>query len=91
MSILNFPLAAVATALTVLLFAFGVRRLLGLPLSAFRTLLAGLIAFFCASPIILALGGSSVSRSHITLPGLLFVLLGVVIALLVGMVFLVVS
>ena len=91
MNILNFPLAAVATALTVLLFAFGVRRLLGLPLSAFRTLLAGLIAFFSASPIILALGGSSVSRSRTTLPGLLFVLLGVVIALLVGMVFLVVS
>jgi len=91
MSILSFPLAAVATALTVLLFAFGVRRLLGLPLSGFRTLLAGLIAFFSASPIILALGGSSVSRSRTTLPGLLFVLLGVVIALLVGMVFLVVS
>ena len=91
MNLLNFPLAAIATALTVLLFAFGVRRLLGLPLSAFRTLLAGLIAFFCASPIILALGGSSVSRSRTTLPGLLFVLLGVVIALLVGMVFLVVS
>ena len=91
MNILNFPLAAVATALTVLLFAFGVRRLLGLPLSALRTLLAGIIAFFCASPIILALGGSSVSRSRTTLPGLLFVLLGVVIALLVGMVFLVVS
>ena len=91
MNLLNFPLAALATALTVLFFAFGVRRLLGLPLSAFRTLLAGLIAFFSASPIILALGGSSVSRSRTTLPGLLFVLLGVVIALLVGMVFLVVS
>jgi len=91
MTVLNHPLAAIATALTVLLFAFGVRRLLGLPLSALRTLLAGLIAFFCASPIILALGGSSVSRTRTTLPGLLFVLLGVLIALLVGMVFLVVS
>ena len=91
MTVLNHPLAAIATALTVLLFAFGVRRLLGLPLSALRTLLAGLIAFFCASPIILALGGSSVSRTRTTLPGLLFVLLGVIIALLVGMVFLVVS
>jgi len=91
MTVLNYPLAAIATALTVLLFAFGVRRLLGLPLSALRTLLAGLIAFFCASPIILALGGSSVSRTRTTLPGLLFVLLGVIIALLVGMVFLVVS
>ena len=91
MTVLNYPLAASATALTVLLFAFGVRRLLGLPLSALRTLLAGLIAFFCASPIILALGGSSVSRTRTTLPGLLFVLLGVIIALLVGMVFLVVS
>jgi ubiquinone biosynthesis protein len=91
MTVLNYPLAAIATALTVLLFAFVVRRLLGLPLSALRTLLAGLIAFFCASPIILALGGSSVSRTRTTLPGLLFVLLGVIIALLVGMVFLVVS
>ena len=91
MNILNFPLAALATALTVLLFAFGVRRLLGLPLSPLRTLLAGLIAFFSASPIILALGGSSVSRSRTTLAGLLFVLLGVIIALLVGMVFLVVA
>ena len=91
MTVLNYPLAAIATALTVLLFAFVVRRLLGLPLSALRTLLAGFIAFFCASPIILALGGSSVSRTRTTLPGLLFVLLGVIIALLVGMVFLVVS
>ncbi|MGA2826276.1 MAG: AarF/ABC1/UbiB kinase family protein, partial [Streptosporangiaceae bacterium] len=91
MTVLNYPLAAIATALTVLLFAFVVRRLLGLPLSALRTLLAGLIAFFCASPIILALGGPSVSRTRTTLPGLLFVLLGVIIALLVGMVFLVVS
>ena len=91
MTVLNYPLAAIATALTVLLFAFVVRRLLGLPLSALRTLLAGLIAFFCASPIILALGGSSVSRTRTTLPGLLFVLLGVIIALLVGMIFLVVS
>ena len=57
MTALNFPLVALGTALTVTVFAFGVRRLMGLPLSALRTLLAGLIAFFVASPIIAAIGG----------------------------------
>ena len=91
MTALNFPLAAIGTALTVLLFAFGVRRLIGLPLSPMRTLLAGLIAFFSASPIITAIGGSGVANNHSLLPELWFVILGVVIALLVGMVFLVIS
>ena len=91
MTALNFPLAAIGTALTVLLFAFGVRRLIGLPLSPLRTLVAGLIAFFSASPIITAIGGPGVANNHSLLPELWFVILGVVIALLVGMVFLVIS
>ena len=88
---LTVPLVAVATTLTVLVFAFGVRRLIGLRLSALRTLAAGLIAFFAASPIITAIAGSAVTKRAGVLPGLWFVILGVVIALLVGMVFLVIA
>ena len=91
MTALNFPLVALGTALTVTVFAFGVRRLMGLPLSTLRTLLAGLIAFFVASPIITAIGGPTVAKGRGVLPGLWFVILGVVIALLVGMIFLVIS
>jgi hypothetical protein len=40
-SALNIPLIAFGTALTVLVFGFGVRRLMGLPLSPLRTLIAG--------------------------------------------------
>jgi ubiquinone biosynthesis protein len=91
MNVLNFPLVAVGAALTILVFAVGTRRLLGLRLPLLRTLLAGVIAFFVAQPIISAIGGPSVRRAAPVLPGLWFVLLGVVIALLVGMIFLVVS
>ena len=91
MTALGFPLVALGTALTVTGFAFGVRRLMGLPLSALRTLLAGLIAFFVASPIIAAIGGPTVAKGRGVLPELWFVILGVVIALLVGMIFLVIS
>src|SRR5487761_113463 len=89
---LNIPLVAFGTALTVLVFAFGVRRLMGLPLSPLRTLIAGLIAVFAASPIINAIGGPAVTtHGSAVLPGLWFVILGVVIALLVGMIFLVIA
>ncbi len=91
MTALNFPLVALATALTVAVFAFGVRRLIGLPLSTLRTLLAGLVAFFTAAPIIAAIGGPTVAGGRGVLPGLWFVILGVAIALLVGMIFLVIS
>jgi ubiquinone biosynthesis protein len=91
MTALSIPLVAIAAALTVLVFAFGVRRLIGLPLPVLRTLIAGLIAFFAASPIITAIGGQAVTNRASVLPGLWFIILGVVIALLVGMVFLVIS
>jgi hypothetical protein len=87
MTALSFPVVALATALTVLGFAFGVRRLIGLPLPALRTLIAGVIAFFAASPIITAMGGPAVTNRAGVLPGLWFIILGVVISLLVGMVF----
>ena len=91
MTALTVPLVVVFTALTVLVFAFGARRLLGLPFSLVRTLIAGLIAFVLAGPIITAIGGSVVTNRSAVLPGLWFMMLGVAIALLIGMVFLVVA
>ena len=90
MTVLVLPLIFVFTALTVLVFAFGVRRLLGLRFSFLRTLIAGVLAFLIASPIITAISGSVVAK-RTSLPELWFVILGVTIALVVGMVFLVVA
>jgi ubiquinone biosynthesis protein len=89
MTALTVPLLAIGTALTVMLFAFGVRRLLGLRLPLLRTLVAGVIAFLVASPIITAIAGSVVTSGSSVLPGLWFVILGVAIALLIGMTILV--
>jgi ubiquinone biosynthesis protein len=91
MTALTIPAFAFATALTVLVFTFGVRRLMGLPLSPLRTLIAGLIAFFAVSPIATAIGGPAVTRRASVLPKLWFIILGVVIAVLVGMIFLVIA
>src|SRR5262249_52307288 len=90
LTVLSIPLSAFFTPL--LLLAAGLRRLIGMTLSPLRTVIAALIAFFAASPIIAAMAGASVSSKHPgILPGLWFVFLGVVIALLVGTLFLVVS
>src|ERR1017187_2065648 len=91
MTVLVLPLIFVFTALTVLVFAFGARRLLGLRFSYLRTLIAGVLAFLIASPIITAISGSVVAKRTSVLPELWFVILGVTIALVVGMVFLVVA
>jgi ubiquinone biosynthesis protein len=91
-TIMSIPLFALLTVLTVLVLAAGLRRLMGITLSPLRTVIAALIAFFVASPIITAMAGAAVSSKHPgILPGLWFVLLGVVIALLVGMIFLVIA
>jgi len=91
-TVLSIPLFAFFTVLAVLLLAAGLRRLIGMTLSPLRTVIAALIAFFAASPIITAMAGAAVWSKHPgILPGLWFVFLGVVIALLVGMLFLVVS
>ena len=91
-TVMSIPLFAFFTVLTVLVLAAGLRRLMGIALSPLRTVIAALIAFFVASPIITAMAGAAVSRKHPgILPGLWFVFLGVVIAMLVGMIFLVIS
>jgi ubiquinone biosynthesis protein len=97
-----FPLIAVSTTVTfvvapffiglaALTYAFAVRRLLGLRLGSFRTLLAGILAFLVASPLITALYGNGNTKNSGILPGLWFVLLGTAIALLAGMTFLVIA
>ena len=91
-TVLSVPLFAFFTVLTVLVLAVGLRRLMGIALSPLRTVIAALIAFFVASPIITAMAGGAVTSKHPgILPGLWFVFLGVVIAMLVGMIFLVIS
>ncbi|HEY7263603.1 MAG TPA: AarF/UbiB family protein [Trebonia sp.] len=92
MTVLNIPLFASFTVFTVLIMAAGLRRLIGMTLSPLRTVIAALIAFFAASPIITAMAGAALTSKHPgILPGLWFVFLGVVIAMLVGMLFLVIS
>src|SRR5215468_7501595 len=91
-TVLSIPLFAFCTVLIVVLLAAGLRRLMGMTLSPLRTMIAALIAFFTASPIITAMAGSALSSKHPgVLPGLWFVLLGVAVAVLVGMLFLVIS
>jgi ubiquinone biosynthesis protein len=91
-TVLSIPLFAFFTVLTVLVMAAGLRRLIGMTLSPQRTVIAALIAFFAASPIITAMAGAALSSKHPgILPGLWFIFLGVVIAMLVGMLFLVIS
>ena len=92
MTALSIPLFAFFTVITVLLLSAALRRLMGMRLSPLRTLIAALIALFSASPIITAMAGNAVSAKNPgVLPGLWFVILGVVIAMLVGMIFLVIS
>jgi ubiquinone biosynthesis protein len=93
MTAADVPLLSVGAALIISpVFAFGVRRLIGVRLPVLRTVAAGVIAVLVFSPIVTAMvGGRGFSRKAGVLPTLLFVFLGVVIALLVGMVFLVIA
>ncbi|HEY5261341.1 MAG TPA: AarF/UbiB family protein [Solirubrobacteraceae bacterium] len=85
MDVLVVPAVVVGVACTIWLYAFGVRRLLGLSLSIPRALLAGVVALAAGSPIITAVASSAKERHQHALPGVWFVILGAAIALLVGM------
>src|SRR5260221_10952701 len=91
MNLLAVPFIVFFTVLTVLAFALGIRRLLGIWLSATRTIIAGVIAFLLAGSIITAFGRSVPLRRGEALPALGFVILGAVIATVIGMAFLVVA
>lgn len=58
---LTILFVVLGVVLIVPLYAFGVRRLLGLRLSPLRALTGGIVALACASPIITAIGGSIAS------------------------------
>ena len=90
MTALSWSVLVIGAVLTVLLFAFGVRRLIGVRLPPLRTLAAAIIAVLVFSPIVTAMiGGPAFPRKGSALPALWFVILGAVIALLAGLVFLV--
>ena len=92
MTALSWSVLVIGAALTLLLFAFVVRRLIGVRVPVPRTLAAGIVAVLVFSPIVTAMiGGPGSPRKGSALPALWFVILGVVIALLVGMVFLVIA
>src|SRR5215472_16354610 len=93
MTAVSLPLLSVGAALIISpVFAFGVRRLIGVRLPVLRTVAAGIIAVLVFSPIVTAMvGGPAFPRKGSVLPPLLFVILGVVIALLTGMVVLVIA
>ncbi len=92
MTALTVPFVVIGVAVTVPLFAFAVRRLLGLRVSPLRWVIGGIVALAFASPIITAIGGSIVKRNGKWpfLPAVWFVILGVAIALLIGMLVLVI-
>ena len=92
MTALTVPFVVIGVAVTVPVFAFGVRRLLGLRVSPLRWVIGGIVALAFASPIITAIGGSIVKHNGRWpfLPAVWFVILGVAIALLLGMLVLVI-
>jgi ubiquinone biosynthesis protein len=90
MNALTVPFVVIGVALTLLVYAYGVRRLLGLRVSPQRALIGGAVALACGSPIITAIGGSAVKHNASVLPGLWFVMLGAAISLLIGMLVLVI-
>ena len=92
MTALSWSALVIGATLTLLLFAFVVRRLIGVRVPVPRTLAAGIVAVLVFSPIVTAMiGGPGFPRKGSALPALWFVILGVVIALLAGMVFLVIA
>ena len=92
MTALSWSALVIGAALTLLLFAFVVRRLIGVRVPVPRTLAAGVVAVLVFSPVVTAMiGGPGFPRKGSVRPALWFVILGVVIALLAGMVFLVIA
>ena len=92
MTALSWSALVIGATLTLLLFAFVVRRLIGVRVPVPRTLAAGVVAVL----VFLADRHGhdrrpGVSRKGSVLPALWFVILGVVIALLAGMAFLVIA
>lgn len=90
MTTLNVPFLVIGVGVSVLVYAYGVRRLLGLRLSPLRALIGGIVALGVGSPIVSSIGGSALKHRAPALPGLWFVMLGAAVSLLVGMLVLVI-
>ncbi|MGN6031878.1 MAG: ABC1 kinase family protein, partial [Thermomicrobiales bacterium] len=81
----------VATLITIAIFAQVVRRLLGVEFSFARLLMAGAISLFVGQPILLGLAGDDLNEQSDQVTVVLIFTLGVIIALVCGMVFLVIA
>jgi ubiquinone biosynthesis protein len=91
----NFTMVMIFSGITILMFAWTLRGLLGVQFSLVRLVLAGILTFSLVTPIINALPGSydtiDPSRGDPLYPAVLISLLGMVISILIGMFFLVVA
>ena len=90
MDLLVWAFVAFFTALTVLLLAWAVRRLLGIRFGAVRTVLAGAVAFAASGPLFGSLRDVA-DRDSQGLGPFWFFLLGLTLSLLVAMVVLVLA
>jgi len=81
----------VATLVTIAIFAQVVRRLLGVEFSFARLLIAGAISLFVGQPVLIGLAGDDLNEQSDQLTVVLIFTLGVIIALVCGMVFLVIA
>lgn len=91
----NFTMVIIFSGITILMFAWALRGLFGVQFSVPRLIIAGIITFSLVTPIINALPGSYDAGEAIEegsfFPGVWIALLGMVIAILIGMVFLVIA
>lgn len=91
MSVLFSLTVAFFTIITIIGFSFVVRGMLGVHFSPGRLIIASILAFVLGEPILQALVGREAEESTTGFPRVLFVLLGVGCAVLVGMVFLAIA
>lgn len=92
----NFTMVMIFSGITILMFAWALRGLFGVQFGIPRLIIAGVITFSLVTPIINALPGSyessqSLEETGSVFPAVWISLLGMVIAILIGMVFLVIA
>jgi len=85
------PIYLVLTIVLIAVFAFTVRGLIGVRFSLARLLVAGVVVFSVGGAVDEAIRRGALVEETGTFPTLWFVFLGIAIALLIGMVFLVIA
>jgi hypothetical protein len=86
-----WTIGAVFVVITIVAFSWVVRALLGVQFTWTRLIIAGLISYFCFSPIMNGIVEPGDFEEGDIFPEFWFVLLGVMLALICGMVFLVIA